>query len=123
MSEGEREKLRDQMIQRLIRMKALDSQRLAGALLIAVDATGQLSFGGRRHCQHCLSKKSGDGVICYHPVLEAKLVTPGGLAFSLDTEFIQNPDPNPSKQAGILANQFHVAHSLLLRCIITHLRE
>lgn len=98
LPEGELENLRDLIIRRLIRMKVLDSQRLGGALLLAVDATGQLSFGGRRHCEHCLSKKSGDAVIYYHPVLEAKLVTPGGLAFSLATEFIQNPDPNPSKQ-------------------------
>jgi len=34
----------------------------------------------------------------YHPVLEAKLVTPDGLAFSIMTEFIENPGENPSKQ-------------------------
>ena len=50
---GELEDLRDRMIRRLIRMKALDDQRLAGALLVAVDATGQLSFGPQRHCEHC----------------------------------------------------------------------
>lgn len=98
LPEGELEGLRDPMIRRLIRMKALDDQRLEGALLVAVDATGQLSFGGRRHCQHCLSKKSGDGVVYYHPVLEAKLVTPSGLALSIATEFIENSDPRPSKQ-------------------------
>lgn len=98
LPEGELEKLRDLMIRRLIRMKALDDQRLGGALLVAVDATGQLSFGGRRHCEHCLSKKSGEGVIYYHPVLEGKLVTCSGLAFSLATQFIENPDPSPSKQ-------------------------
>jgi len=95
---GELENLRDLMIQRLIRSKVLDNQRLDGALLVAVDATGQLSFGNQRHCEHCLSKKSGEGFIYYHPVLEAKLVTPSGLAFSIGTEFIHNPDPNPSKQ-------------------------
>jgi hypothetical protein len=95
---GALEGLRDDMIQRLIRMKALDGHRLFGALLVAVDATGQLSFGGRRHCQYCLSKKSGEQVIYYHPVLEAKLVTSSGLAFSLATEFIENSEPHPSKQ-------------------------
>jgi hypothetical protein len=94
---GELEGLRDMMIRRLVRMKALDDQRVEGALLVAVDGTGQLTFH-QRHCPHCLTKKSGDKVIYYHPVLEAKLVTPTGLAFSLGTEFIQNPDPNPSKQ-------------------------
>ncbi len=34
----------------------------------------------------------------YHPVLEAKLVTPTGLVFSLMTESIENPAENPTKQ-------------------------
>jgi len=95
---GELENLRDLMIRRLIRSRVLDNQRLDGALLVAVDATGQLSFGNQRHCENCLSKKSGEGFIYYHPALEAKLVTSSGLAFSIGTEFIHNPEPNPSKQ-------------------------
>jgi hypothetical protein len=34
----------------------------------------------------------------YHPVLEAKLVTPTGFVFSLMTEFIENPREHPTKQ-------------------------
>ncbi len=35
---------------------------------------------------------------CYHPILEAKLVTRDGLVFSLMTEFVENPAQYPDKQ-------------------------
>jgi hypothetical protein len=38
-----------------------------------------------------LTKTSNGTTLYYHPVLEAKLVTASGLAFSLETEFIENP--------------------------------
>lgn len=81
------------MVHRLIRMKVLEKHRLLDCYyLVAIDATGTISYT-ERHCQHCLTKtstKTGK-TIYYHPVLEAKLVTPGGLAFSIETEFIENP--------------------------------
>jgi hypothetical protein len=89
--------LRRKMVQRLLRMKALDHGRLMGHFLIAVDATGQLRFN-QRHCEHCLQQKHGEQTIYFHHVLEAKLVTPEGLAISLDSEFIENIDPNATKQ-------------------------
>jgi len=83
---------------RLIRMKALDRWRLYGRFLVAVDGTGQLFFR-RRHCPHCLTQKAPDGQTRYfHHVLEAKLVTANGFAFSLGCEFIENHDPNATKQ-------------------------
>ena len=65
---------------------------------IAVDATGVVSFD-HRHCPHCLTKKSKNGKITYfHYVLEAKLVTSNGLAFSLASEWIENPEGDFDKQ-------------------------
>lgn len=89
--------LRQKMIGRLIRMKALDDARLRGHFLIVVDGTGQLTFR-TRHCPHCLQQRVGDQTRYYHHVLEAKLVTPGGLALSVGSEFIENADPHASKQ-------------------------
>ena len=81
------------MVQRLIRMKVLEKHRLLDRhYLVAIDATGTISYT-ERHCRHCLtktSKKTGK-TIYYHPVLEAKLVTPTGLAFSMETEIMENP--------------------------------
>jgi hypothetical protein len=83
---------------RLIRMKALDKWRVYGCFPVAVDGTGHLYFR-ERHCEHCLTREGRDGRILYfHNVLEAKVVTASGLVFSLATEFIENSDPNASKQ-------------------------
>ena len=85
--------VRQKMIYRLIRMKALDKFRLLGKyFMIAVDGTGHLAFKDR-HCPHCLTKeKDGKILYYYHNVLEAKLVTETGLAISVETEFIINID-------------------------------
>jgi len=46
-----------------------------------------------------MTKKLNNGeTLYYHPVLEAKLVTANGFAFSLMTEFIENTDPQADKQ-------------------------
>jgi hypothetical protein len=82
----------------LIRKKVLYRWRVYGNFLVAVDGTGVLTFR-ERHCEYCLSKKLHSGeTLYYHPVLEAKLVTANGCAFSLMTEFIENTDPNADKQ-------------------------
>jgi hypothetical protein len=84
--------LRHRCMHRLIRMKALDHFRLVGHVVILIDGTGFLSFG-ERHCAHCLTQKHESKTVYLHPVLEAKLVTPDGLALSIATEFIENPGP------------------------------
>lgn len=85
-------RLRQSMVQRLIRMKALDDFRLHGRFLIAIDATGVLAFH-RRHCARCLTRKLSNGqTLFFHPVLEAKLVTSNGLALSVASVFIENPE-------------------------------
>lgn len=87
------------LMRRLIRQKVLYRYRLLGYHnLIAVDGTGMLTFR-ERHCEHCLTKKLSNGeILYYHPILEAKLVTANGFAFSLMTEFIENDDPQADKQ-------------------------
>lgn len=87
-------KLRRQMMQRLIRSKALDAARLQGCFVTALDATGHLTFG-QQHCAHCLEQHHASGQVTYsHQVLEAKLLGPADLVLSLATEFIENSDDN-----------------------------
>jgi len=90
-------RLRRLMIQRLVRMKTLDGGRLFGHFMVIIDGTGQLHFR-QRHCLHCLEQVHGEQTLYFHNVLEAKLVTPDGLAISLDSEFIENTDPKATKQ-------------------------
>jgi len=83
----------------LVRKKALAKWRLFDTYyLVAIDGTGVLSFS-ERHCPYCMTQKLSNGTIrYYHPVLEAKLITENGFAFSLMTEFIENRDLNATKQ-------------------------
>jgi hypothetical protein len=85
------ERLRGQMVQRLLRMKALDSARLLGRPVLLIDATGLICFH-QRHCPHCLVQRRDKLTLYMHQVLEAKLLGPGGVVVSLDSEFIDNAD-------------------------------
>lgn len=85
------ERLRTQCVQRLFRMKALDDARLLGQPVLLIDATGLICFH-RRHCPHCLTQRHGKHTLYLHQVLEAKLLGPGGVVASLDSEFIENAD-------------------------------
>jgi hypothetical protein len=80
-----------EMIRRLIRQRALEQYRLLGEYyMVALDATG-LFHRHSRHCPHCLVSKSAGGELLYsHSVLEAKLITENGLAFSVASEHIEN---------------------------------
>ena len=82
----------------LIRNKVLYPYRLLDKyFVVAVDGTGTVTYS-RRHCPHCLTQTRNGRTIYYHKVLEAKLVTSNGFAFSLMSEFIENPGENPKKQ-------------------------
>jgi len=82
----------------LIRRKVLYRHRLLDEyFLVVIDGTGFHTFT-ERHCPHCLTRTVHGRTIYYHPVLEAKLVTATGWAFSLMTEFIENPTAYPTKQ-------------------------
>lgn len=85
------------MTETLIDKKVLYPHRLFERYyVVAVDATGMLTYG-YRHCPYCLSKKHKDKTLYYHHVLEAKIVTPTGMVFSLMSEFIENPEDDPTK--------------------------
>jgi hypothetical protein len=83
--------LRQLMVQRLIRMKALDDARLLGHAQVIIDATGLFSFQ-ERHCPACLERKTSSGACYQHQALEAKLLGPAGIVISMATEFIENAD-------------------------------
>ncbi len=83
--------LEQHMVQRLIRMKALDEARLQGRFLVLIDGSGYLVFR-QRHCEHCLTRQHGETTLYLHQVLEAKVLGPGGTVFSIATEFIDNRD-------------------------------
>jgi hypothetical protein len=103
------------MIERLIRKKILYRYRLLGHFhTIAIDGTGRLTFS-ERHCPHCLTSTHHGKTTYYHPVLEAKLVTANGFAFSVMTEFIENPGKNPTKQDCELKAFYRLAQRLKQR--------
>jgi hypothetical protein len=99
----------------LIRRKMLYRHRLLDKhFLIVIDGTGMLSFS-ERHCPYCMTRTYRGYTFYYHPVLEAKLVTPTGFVFSLMTEFIENPRANPTKQDCELKAFYRLAERLKQR--------
>jgi len=86
------------MTEALIRKKVLYGSRLMGRYFVgAADGTGTVSYS-ERHCPHCLTRSRNGKTQYYHNVLELKVVTPEGFAFSLMTEFIENEATDVSKQ-------------------------
>jgi len=85
------------MVGRLIRMRALDYARFFGLYLVVIDATG-IRSSRRRHCPYCLTQTHNGTTTYYHLVLEAKLITPEGMVFSIGSEFIENLDPKATRQ-------------------------
>jgi hypothetical protein len=103
------------MMETLIRKKVLDRYRLLGFYFtISIDGTGRLVFP-ERHCPNCLTRTRNGQTTYYHPVLEAKLITPIGFAFSIMTEFIENPGPKPTKQDCELKAFYRLAKRLKQR--------
>jgi len=92
-------KIRTRMMRQLLRKKCLAWGRLFGLYhLVAIDGTGHLTFK-KRHCAHCLTQEvNGKVIYYYHRVLDAKLILPNGMALSLATQFIENPEEGVDKQ-------------------------
>jgi hypothetical protein len=105
--------LRQRMVQRLIRMKALDAARLQGRFVVLIDGSGYLVFGAP-HCADCLTQRHGETTLYMHQVLEAKLLGPAGMVVSLATEFIDNRD-HPGTSAG--ASQERVKQDCELKAL------
>lgn len=87
---------RHDLIWGLIRMKALDEARLCGRLVVAADGTGWLATT-QRHCDRCLVQKHAGQTVYLHEALEAKILTPSGMALSIATAFIENPPDEPDR--------------------------
>jgi hypothetical protein len=79
------------MTAHLLRQRCLEDFRfLDHYYLVAGDGTGLFSFH-HEHCPCCLVRRHRNGTVDYfHSVLEAKLVTDSGLAFTMGCEFIEN---------------------------------
>jgi len=112
---GEVQEVVSSMVGTLIRKKVLYRYRLLDHYyLIAIDGTGRLTFP-ERHCAHCLTQTHNGKTTYYHPLLEAKLITANGLAFSVMTEFIENPGEKPTKQDCELKAFYRLADRLKQR--------
>jgi len=99
----------------LIRKKVLYSYRVLEIyFIVAVDGTGTINFD-HRHCPHCLTRTRDGKTLYYHPVLEAKLLTSNGFAFSLMTEFIENPGQQVTKQDCELKAFYRLAERLKIQ--------
>ena len=90
--------VRTLMLRQLIRNKVMDPARLLGHLVVALDATGLFYFR-QRHCDHCLTQRHGQTTIYLHHVLEAKILGPAELVFSIASEFIDNDDAGKTGSA------------------------
>jgi hypothetical protein len=95
-----------QSVRDLIHAKRLDDCRWKEYWRLVVDATGLYTYN-RRHCPNCQTKRcSKTGVVTYyHNVLEVKLVSPGGLAISIHSEFLLNQDGDTKQDCELKA--FH----------------
>ena len=68
-----------------------------GYLLLAID--GVQTFSTQRKIEHSVNRKHENSPDTYHQYfLEAKIVSANGFVLSLDTEFIENPTEQFSKQ-------------------------
>lgn len=115
--------LRTDCVRQLIRNKVLDSIRLHGCFPVVIDGSGFLSFS-ERHCSYCLVHRHETHTVYLHPVLEAKLVDPRGLALSIATEFIENPAPAaPQAQASTLSTYEQVKQDCELKAFARLAKE
>ena len=86
--------LRTDLVRSMIRKRRLEGFRLLDRYyLVTLDGTGYLALGHEASAftKGCLTQTLENGqTFYYRPVVEAKLVTRTGLAFSVETEFVEN---------------------------------
>jgi hypothetical protein len=103
LDNAELDKVRKKMVYAAIRKKSFAGAKFLGKhWLVIVDAT-QLFHFDHKHCEHCTTKTTNKGkpdekTHYYHYVLEAKIVLGDNIVISIASEFIENPEENPSKQ-------------------------
>lgn len=84
------EEVKASLIRDLLRKKVLQPHKYRGCYIVAIDGTGVSTYS-HKHCEYCLHKKSGSGVVTWsHNVLEAKFLTLTGLSLSIASEWISN---------------------------------
>lgn len=98
--------LKDKMVNRLLRMKCLESFKFHGRYLIAIDGTELYRFK-EKHCEHCLYAKINGEYQYFHRVLEAKLICSNGMVFSIATEFIENREKKEDDKQDCELKAFH----------------
>jgi hypothetical protein len=85
-------------VQSLIRSKAIDFGRHGGRFLLAIDATGY-GASDRPYDDFCLTRTYSDDSKSYHrSALVAFIVLEEGFAIPIAVQFIENMEPNASKQ-------------------------
>jgi hypothetical protein len=83
--------LRPRLIKTLHRQKQLSDALLLGHMMVISDGTG-IFASTEHHCERCLTQHHQDGTTVYlHNVVEAKVITWGGLALSVMSEMQLNP--------------------------------
>ncbi len=86
------EKLDQQMIQRIVRMRALEGARLQGHYLVAIDGVHVITFD-YEHCKNCVKKKNKNGKMQWqHYKVQASLISPDGLCLPMSSEWIENEE-------------------------------
>lgn len=103
------------LVETLLTSRVLEKYRFDGEYLVAVDGT-EIYRSKIPHCDKCLVQKHSNGSVDYfHTVLEAKLVTPEGMTFSLGTEFVENEGGIYDKQDCELKALYRLAPRLKAR--------
>lgn len=99
--------LRLLLIRGMLRKKQLPDAFLLGHLMIASDGTG-IFASPVFHCSKCLTQHHKDGSTTYmHNVLEAKVITWGGLALSILTEPQLNPEDGKYDKQDCESKAYH----------------
>jgi len=112
--------LRVRLVKELIRQKRLSQAFVLGHLMVVSDGTGIFS-SSTFHCPQCLTQHHQDGSTTYlHNVLETKVVTWDGLAFSVLTEPQLNPEDGRYDKQDCESKAFH---RMLPRLKETFVRE
>lgn len=84
--------LRPEFLKTLIRHKQVPDLYLLGHVMMGADGTGIFS-SSEFHCAQCLTQKHQDGSVTYlHNVLEIKALGRDGMALSVLTEPLLNPE-------------------------------